>query len=100
MNYDTLVLHVQGFWKVADAVFQGLWKVLDEGKIVRRSTFVMSWVLTFQSYYFCFRAAEGSGWEPLAIGACFAILTPVTALQGTMFKMYGDWRKADQESSK
>lgn len=93
--YIKIGSHVSGMWFVVTRLFQGIWDLLHEGKMVRRTAFVLMWWITFESYHFCYRAAEASGWDAATIGACFGILTPVSALQGAIMKFYNDSRKSD-----
>lgn len=55
------------------------------------------WWITFETYHWCFEVAKASNYDPLAIGACFGILTPVSALQGAVIKFYGDQSQKRKE---
>ncbi len=97
--YATIEIQVNGLWGVINAALDGLWVALSQGKIVRRTAFFYMIYLTHISYTFCFEAAEASGWDPITIAACFAILTPVSALQGAALKFYNDQRRLDQNAT-
>jgi len=73
--------------------FEKFWLVLDRSHIIRRMSLVAAWVLTFKTYYFCFKVGEAANWDATTIGACFAILTPVSGLMGMMVKFYNEGRK-------
>jgi hypothetical protein len=91
--------HIAGSWLVVNAVFDGLWDLLHRGHIVRRSVLAAGWVLTFQTYYWCFDVAEKSAWNPATVGACFGILTPLSALMGFVQKMYNAGRISNGDGS-
>jgi len=87
---------VDGLWGIFNSLAAGVWVFLHEGVIIRRASLLAMWWLTFEAYHFCYRAAAASNWEPTAIGSCFAILTPVSALQAGVLKFYNDARRKDE----
>lgn len=84
---------IEDAWALVHSLLGGFWKMAEEQAIFRRASLVAMWVITFQSYYWCFKAAEAAGYDPLAVAASFAVLTPVSGLQAAIMKFYGDSRK-------
>lgn len=90
---------IKGVGEAVNAFFDIFWTLLHRGHLMRRAAFIMSWFITFESFEFCYRAAEQSGWNPMTIGACFGILTPVSGLQAAVMKFYNDSRAVDSKVS-
>lgn len=99
-GYDKINHHISGLWSIVNTVFDGLWDFLQRGRIMRRIAFVLMWWITFEAFNFCYQAAERSNWDAATIGACFGILTPVSALQAAIMKFYSDARNTDIHNSK
>ncbi len=91
-NYEKVSYHIAGVWNVINSLFAGLWDFMDKGVIIRRIAFFAMLYLTYESFSFCFKAAEAAKWDAATIGALFGILTPVSVLQAAVFKFYGDSR--------
>jgi len=95
--YTKLSEHILGVWLIVNACLSGLWDIIDNRSIVRRSAYVLMWYITFQAYHFCFSSVVAAKYDPAAIAALFAILTPVSLLQAAVFKFYLDSRSKKEE---
>ena len=99
-EYQKVAFHINGLWLIFNSIFDGIWDFLQRGRIMRRIAFVLMWWITFEAFNFCYEAAEKSNWDAATIGACFGILTPVSALQAAIMKFYSDARNTDIHKEK
>ena len=76
-----------------NAILNGLWEVLERGFLIRRASLAAAWVITFKAYWWCFYAAEQSGYDATTIAAAFGVLTPVSGLLALVQKGYSDASK-------
>ena len=87
---NVVVKYIDLFWSIVNVFFNGIWVFMDRGHVTRRTAYWLMWYITFEAYHFCYRAAEAANWDAMAIGAAFGVLTPVSVLQGAVFKFYTD----------
>jgi hypothetical protein len=86
-------------WEAIHSVLRGIWTAVDEGQVVRRAAFFTMLYMTVHSYLwivnFISMHSDKPSLELAAIAA--AVLTPINALQGFIFKVYSSTRTEEKK---
>jgi hypothetical protein len=89
--YQRIIYHVEGAWSVLHALLNGLWRRVDDSRIIRRMVLFFTLYLTWVAYEWAFAIpVKDVSWD---VGAVIgAVLTPISALQAAVFKFYSEAR--------
>ena len=85
--------HIESAWDVILAVFDGVWKLLDNGKIIRRISLFFALYLQYIVTIWAIEYAQTTVSGSLDVAAVIAaVMTPISGFVAAVFKFYKDSR--------
>lgn len=90
---------IKAFWDFVFAITDGLWRLLDEKKAIRRGVLVFGLYVQYQALQWSYSyamAIQVPGTPAEKAATIAAILGVVSTLLGAIFGFYANGRKKDQ----